>query len=68
MITLMLLLVMFTCVFFGFRQRGEVLVIPVATLFAFTQLRNSMPGAPSGFGELVSMFFLSLGATLTSIP
>jgi hypothetical protein len=50
MITLILLLVMFTCVFSGFRQRGEVLVIPVTTLFAFTQLRGSMPGAPAGFG------------------
>ena len=50
LITLILLLVMLTCVFFGFRQRGEVLVIPVATLFAFTQLRASMPGAPDGFG------------------
>jgi hypothetical protein len=52
LITLILLLVMLTCVFFGFRQKGEVLVVPVATLFAFTQLRGSMPGAPAGFGEL----------------
>jgi hypothetical protein len=50
LITLILLLVMVTSVFFGFRQRGEVLVLPVATLFAFTQLRGSMPGAPEGFG------------------
>ena len=49
-ITLILLLVMITAVFFGFRQRGEVLMIPVGTLFAFTQLRQSMPGAPAGFG------------------
>ena len=41
---------MITAVFFGFRQRGEVLIIPVGTLFAFTQLRQSMPGAPAGFG------------------
>ena len=41
---------MITAVFFGFRQRGEVLMIPVGTLFAFTQLRQSMPGAPAGFG------------------
>ncbi|PPQ94989.1 hypothetical protein CVT25_003741 [Psilocybe cyanescens] len=37
-------------VVFGFRQRTEVLIIPVATVFAFTQLRASMPGAPPGFG------------------
>lgn len=50
LITLILLLVMVTSVFFGFKQKSEVLVIPVATLFAFTQLRQSMPGAPDGFG------------------
>ena len=56
MITLILLLVMITAVFFNFRQKAEVLVIPVATLFAFTQLRGSMPGAPAGFG--MPLFFL----------
>jgi len=50
-ITLILLLVMLTCVFFGFRQKSEILIVPVATLFAFTQLRGSMPGAPPGFGK-----------------
>ncbi|KAF9471880.1 hypothetical protein BDN70DRAFT_868898 [Pholiota conissans] len=76
MITLILLLVMLTCVFFGFRQRGEVLVIPVATLFAFTQLRGSMPGAPEGFGRylpvrtdfvglLPCLALLSLSAAIT---
>ena len=57
MITLILLLVMITTVFFGFRQKGEVLVLPVATLFAFTQLRRSMPGAPEGFGMPLYSFF-----------
>lgn len=47
---------MFTAVIFGFRQRGEVLVVPVATVFAFTQLRNSMPGAPAGFGAPENIF------------
>ncbi|KAF9471882.1 hypothetical protein BDN70DRAFT_938614 [Pholiota conissans] len=72
MITLILLLVMLTCVFFGFRQRGEVLVIPVATLFAFTQLRGSMPGAPEGFGDILDfvgllpcLALLSLSAAIT---
>ncbi|KAJ2923331.1 hypothetical protein H1R20_g13767, partial [Candolleomyces eurysporus] len=46
---------MITTVFFGFKQRGEVLLIPVATLFAFTQLRQSMPGAPDGFGDIVDL-------------
>jgi hypothetical protein len=57
MITLILLLVMITTVFFGFRQKGEVLLLPVATVFAFTQLRQSMPGAPDGFGMPLSAFF-----------
>ncbi|PPQ76171.1 hypothetical protein CVT24_006597 [Panaeolus cyanescens] len=72
LITLILLLVMLTSVFFGFRQKGEVLVIPVATLFAFTQLRQSMPGAPPGFGDIVDfvgllpcLALLSLSAALT---
>jgi len=56
MITIILLLVMITTVFFGFKQRGEVLLIPVATLFAFTQLRQTMPGAPEGFGESACTF------------
>ena len=57
MITIILLLVMITTVFFGFRQKGEVLVLPVATVFAFTQLRQSMPGAPDGFGMHLFPFF-----------
>ncbi|KZP28285.1 hypothetical protein FIBSPDRAFT_927691 [Athelia psychrophila] len=38
---------------FGIPQKSELLVVPVATLFAVTQLRGSMPGAPSGFGAIV---------------
>ncbi|TFK29100.1 hypothetical protein FA15DRAFT_700380, partial [Coprinopsis marcescibilis] len=48
-VTIILALVMITSVFFGFKQRPEVLLVPVATLFAFTTLRQSMPGAPEGF-------------------
>ena len=42
-----------TIVIFGYPQRPEVLVVPVATLFAFTGLRGTMPGAPAGFGAIV---------------
>lgn len=35
----------------GYGLDVSVLVVPVATLFAITQLRGSMPGAPVGFGE-----------------
>ncbi|KAF8184783.1 hypothetical protein BJ912DRAFT_905383 [Pholiota molesta] len=72
LITLVLLLLMFTCVIFGFRQRSEVLIVPVATVFAFTQLRGSMPGAPAGFGDVLDfvgllpcLAFLSISAALT---
>ncbi|PPQ94994.1 hypothetical protein CVT25_003746 [Psilocybe cyanescens] len=54
LITLVLFLLSFTSVVFGFRQRTEVLIIPVATVFTFTQLRSSMPGAPPGFGTSYS--------------
>lgn len=35
---------------FGYQIEGTVLVVPVATLFAFTSLRTSLPGAPAAFG------------------
>ncbi len=38
---------------FGFRQRNEIVVVPISTVFAFTQLRSTMPGAPDGFGALL---------------
>ncbi|KAF9477201.1 hypothetical protein BDN70DRAFT_934391 [Pholiota conissans] len=72
LITLVLLLLMFTSVVFGFRQKSEILIVPVATVFAFTQLRGSMPGAPAGFGDILDfvgllpcLAFLSISASLT---
>ena len=56
LITIILMLVMISTVFFNFKQRAEVLVVPVATLFAFTQLRASLPGAPAGFGTSIFFF------------
>lgn len=38
----------------GYALDASVLVVPVATLFAITQLRSSMPGAPAGFGTSIS--------------
>jgi hypothetical protein len=40
-----------TFVILGDRISPEVLGIPVATLFAFTSLRGTLPGAPPGFGK-----------------
>lgn len=34
----------------GYGQLKEVLIIPVATMFTITSLRQTMPGAPVGFG------------------
>ena len=49
-ITLALLAVCIVVVFFGKAIAADVLVLPVATVFAFTQLRGTLPGAPPGFG------------------
>ncbi|KAK0492484.1 hypothetical protein EDD18DRAFT_1357741 [Armillaria luteobubalina] len=40
---------------FGFRQRNEIVVVPISTVFAFTQLRSTMPGAPDGFGDILDI-------------
>ncbi|KAK0215409.1 hypothetical protein IW262DRAFT_1465017 [Armillaria fumosa] len=53
MVTLMICLIMIATVFFGFRQWNEIVVVPIGTVFAFTQLRASMPGAPEGFGDIL---------------
>ncbi|KAK0436938.1 hypothetical protein EV421DRAFT_1979294 [Armillaria borealis] len=53
LITLMICLVMIMTVGFGFQQRNEIVVVPIATMFAFTQLRSTMPGAPDGFGDIL---------------
>ncbi|PBK88191.1 hypothetical protein ARMGADRAFT_1084841 [Armillaria gallica] len=53
MITLVICLIMIATVFFGFRQRNKIVVVPIGTVFTFTQLRASMPGAPDGFGDVL---------------
>ncbi|KAK0472985.1 hypothetical protein IW261DRAFT_1660123 [Armillaria novae-zelandiae] len=53
LVTLMICLVMIMTVAFGFQQRNEIVVVPVGTVFAFTQLRSTMPGAPEGFGDIL---------------
>ncbi|KAK0226753.1 hypothetical protein EDD85DRAFT_163293 [Armillaria nabsnona] len=53
LVTIMICLVMIMTVGFGFQQRNEIVVVPVATVFAFTQLRSTMPGAPEGFGDIL---------------
>ncbi|PBK88261.1 hypothetical protein ARMGADRAFT_1120698 [Armillaria gallica] len=55
LITLTICLLMIMTVGFGFQQRNEIVVVPVGTVFAFTQLRASMPGAPDGFGDILGV-------------
>ncbi|OBZ67164.1 hypothetical protein A0H81_12816 [Grifola frondosa] len=58
-IWLVTLTFMATCVvnvFFGKGISSGVLVLPMGTLFAFTQLRSTLPGAPDGFGAIIGEF------------
>jgi len=49
-ISLVLLFITIKAMIFGYKVDVSVLLVPVATLFAFTTLRGSLPGVPSGFG------------------
>ncbi|KAF8989868.1 hypothetical protein BDQ17DRAFT_1372683 [Cyathus striatus] len=40
-------------IMFRYEQPKEVFAVPIATLFAFTTLRGTMPGAPPGFGATI---------------
>ncbi|KAK0492422.1 hypothetical protein EDD18DRAFT_1410188 [Armillaria luteobubalina] len=65
LITLMICLITVTTVVFGYRQRNEIAVVPIGILFAFTQLRSTMPGAHEGFdsiGLLPCLVLLSICA------
>ncbi|KAH9858788.1 hypothetical protein C2E23DRAFT_880216 [Lenzites betulinus] len=60
-IWLVTLTFMVTCVlnvFFGKGISSGVLVLPMGTLFAFTQLRGTLPGAPEGFGAVIDFMGL----------
>lgn len=37
---------------FRYKIETAVLILPVATMIAFAQLRTSMPNVPAGFGEI----------------
>ncbi|KAK0215417.1 hypothetical protein IW262DRAFT_1496370 [Armillaria fumosa] len=67
LITLMICLITVTTVIFGFRQRNEITVVPIGTLFAFTQLRSTMPGAHEGFGDVLDLIGLLPCLILLSI-
>ncbi|KAF8994992.1 hypothetical protein BDQ17DRAFT_1330842 [Cyathus striatus] len=42
-------------IMFRYKQPKEVFAVPIATMFAFTSLRSSMPGAPTGFGATMAI-------------
>ncbi|PBK90377.1 hypothetical protein ARMGADRAFT_1032420 [Armillaria gallica] len=65
MVALMICPIMITTLVFSHRQRNKIVVVPIGTLFAFTQLRSTMPGAPEGFdfaGLLPCLVLLSICA------
>ncbi|KAF8995000.1 hypothetical protein BDQ17DRAFT_1524237 [Cyathus striatus] len=47
-------------ILFGYTQPNDVFLVPVATLFAFTGLRGTMPGAPAGFGAIIGKYPTSI--------
>ncbi|PBK88248.1 hypothetical protein ARMGADRAFT_1034211 [Armillaria gallica] len=53
LITLTICLLMIMTVAFGFQRRNEIVVVPIGVVFAFIQLRSTMPGAPDGFGDIL---------------
>ncbi|KAK0214052.1 hypothetical protein IW262DRAFT_293393 [Armillaria fumosa] len=57
-ITLIITLLTITTVVFRFRQRNEIVVVPIGTMFAGNQLRSSMPGVPEGFGMIAIYIFI----------
>ncbi|KAK0204350.1 hypothetical protein DFS33DRAFT_1434578 [Desarmillaria ectypa] len=67
LVTLIICLIMIATVFFGFRQRNEIVVVPIGMVFAFIQLRSSMPGAPEGFGGILDFVGLLPCIILLSI-
>ncbi|EIM83796.1 uncharacterized protein STEHIDRAFT_113059 [Stereum hirsutum FP-91666 SS1] len=75
LVSLVLLAIMVKGVIMGKGQKVEILVVPITTLFAFTQLRGTMPGAPQSFGVIIdfvgtlpSLVFLGLTALCCLIP
>ena len=47
----MLLMLTIKAAVFRHKIETVVLILPVATMIAFAQLRASMPSAPAGFGK-----------------
>ncbi|KAK0215397.1 hypothetical protein IW262DRAFT_1299668 [Armillaria fumosa] len=65
LVTLMISFIMIATVIFGFRKPNEIVVVPIGTVFAFTQLRSTMPGAPQ---EFVPQAIVMVGVYLFADP
>jgi len=55
LISLALMAVTIKALIFRHKMETAVLVLPVATMIAFAQLRGSMPDAPAGFGTNIDL-------------
>ncbi|KDQ62017.1 hypothetical protein JAAARDRAFT_190715 [Jaapia argillacea MUCL 33604] len=53
LVTLTFLAASIAVIFFRMAMPAAILALPVAALFAFTQLRSTLPGAPAGFGAII---------------
>ena len=54
--------VMIKALVFRHKMKTAVLVLPVATMISFAQLRGSMPDAPARFGAFALLSFFPLTA------
>lgn len=53
LITLVVLAAFIFSIILGRKLPREVMIVPITTLFTFTQLRETLPGAPVGFGAII---------------
>ncbi|KAJ7682220.1 hypothetical protein DFH06DRAFT_1160513 [Mycena polygramma] len=72
-VSLVLFIISIDSSMFGYKRRIELLVLPIATLFAFTQLRQTLPGVPETVGTILDYcvnlpcFFLLALSSIVSI-
>ncbi|KAJ7278968.1 hypothetical protein C8J57DRAFT_1305156 [Mycena rebaudengoi] len=68
-VSIVLFLITIDSCVFGYKRRVELLVLPVATVFAFTQLRQTLPGVPPGVDYYINLpcFFLLAFSSILSI-
>jgi uncharacterized protein YqhQ len=50
-VTIVFLWITIACVMWHESIIKDMFTLPIAALFAFTSIRQNLPGAPAGFGE-----------------